>query len=60
MYDGVDEIGVLLVTFSRAAEVPFCVLEDIVIRANLRDKGYGRQALDWLDDECRTRIMHQR
>jgi len=55
--DGADDVGVMLVTFSRAAAVPYCVLEDIVVRTALRDKGYGRQALDWLDGECRRRAI---
>lgn len=53
--DSSNDIGLLLVTFSRAAAVPYAVLEDIVIRADHRDGGFGRQALDWYDAECRKR-----
>jgi GNAT superfamily N-acetyltransferase len=57
--DGVDEVGVMLATFSRAAAVPYCILEDIVIRTDRRNRGYGRQALDWLDRECQRRGIHR-
>ena len=55
MRDESGDVGVVLVTFSRAAPVPFAILEDIVVRADCRDRGLGRQALDWLDGECRKR-----
>lgn len=55
MRDESGEVGVVLVTFSRAAPVPFAILEDIVVRADCRDRGLGLQALDWLDAECRKR-----
>lgn len=55
IHDSAGNAGVMLVTFSRAAPVPYGVLEDIVLRSDLRGKGYGRQALDWLDAECRRR-----
>jgi GNAT superfamily N-acetyltransferase len=44
-----------LVTFSRAAAVPFCILEDIVIDSQRRAGGYGKQCLDWLYGQCRAR-----
>ena len=52
--DGVD-VGVFLVTFSRAAAVPFCILEDIVIDSERRTSGYGKLCLDWVYDQCRVR-----
>lgn len=52
-----DEIivGVVLVTFSRAGVVPFGVLEDVVISANIRGRGYGQACLDWVTQESRSR-----
>ena len=49
------DVGVFLVTFSRAAAVPFCILEDIVIDSQRRAGGYGKQCLDWLYGQCRAR-----
>lgn len=56
---GETDVGVMLVTFSRAAAVPYAVLEDIVMRADMRGNGYGQQALDWLDLECRQRGINR-
>jgi GNAT superfamily N-acetyltransferase len=50
-----EDVGVFLVTFSRAAAVPFCILEDIVVESRLRAQGYGKHFLDWLYDQCRAR-----
>lgn len=52
--DGRD-VGVFLVTFARTAATAFAILEDIVIDANARRRGYGAAYLAWIGDECRKR-----
>jgi GNAT superfamily N-acetyltransferase len=52
--EGTD-VGVFLVTYSRAAAVPFCILEDIVVDSSVRAKGYGKQCLDWVYAQSRSR-----
>lgn len=52
---GGQDVGVFLVTFSREAASPYCVLEDIVIEKNKRSRGFGARYLSWITDECRAR-----
>lgn len=52
---GGSDQGVFLVTFSRKAPVPFCILEDIVIDGSLRSSGLGSAYIDWITGECRAR-----
>lgn len=49
------DCGVFIVTFSRAARVPFCILEDIVIARDMRGQGLGEKYLAWISAECRAR-----
>lgn len=53
--DGGRIAGVFFVTFSRASAVPHAVLEDMVVEADARGKGYGSFFMKWIDDECRKR-----
>lgn len=52
--DGAD-VGVFLVTFSRAGRVPFAILEDIVIAPDERGHSHGAHFLRWIEGECAKR-----
>lgn len=52
---GGRDAGVFLVTLSRAAPVPFGILEDMVVDAGLRGLGLGAAFLAWITAECRAR-----
>ncbi|HLH92401.1 MAG TPA: GNAT family N-acetyltransferase [Xanthobacteraceae bacterium] len=46
-------VGIAFVTLSRKANVPFGVVEDIVIDARLRDHGRGEAMMTWMIDTFR-------
>jgi len=41
-------VGIAFVTLSRGANVPFGVVEDVVVAKNLRDKGRGEAIMRWI------------
>lgn len=43
-------VGIAFVTLSRKANVPFGIVEDIVINAKLRDHGRGEAMMTWMID----------
>lgn len=49
--------GAFMITFSRISPVAHCVLEDIVIDANLRGEGLGSHYMAWVEGECRKRSI---
>jgi ribosomal protein S18 acetylase RimI-like enzyme len=46
-------VGIAFVTLSRKANVPFGVVEDIVVNANLRGHGRGEAMMEWMIDAFR-------
>lgn len=46
-------VGIAFVTLSRKANVPFGVVEDIVVAARLRDHGRGEAMMTWMIDTFR-------
>lgn len=52
---GARDVGVTLVTFARDAQVPYAVIEDLVVDPACRSKGYGQILMDWIAAECRAR-----
>lgn len=50
---GNDLAALALVTLSRRAVVPFGIIEDIVVDANLRGHGLGATTMNWIMDGFR-------
>ncbi len=49
------DVGVFLVTFYRAAPVPFCVVEDMIIASTHRSHGIGHAFMEWISKQSRER-----
>jgi GNAT superfamily N-acetyltransferase len=52
-------ITVFLVTFSRDAQTPYAILEDVVVSPDARGHGIGGRFMDWLAQECRDRKIYR-
>jgi GNAT superfamily N-acetyltransferase len=54
LVDRIDA-GVFLVTFSRAASIPFCILEDMMIVPKQRNRGLGKAFVEWISAQSTAR-----
>jgi GNAT superfamily N-acetyltransferase len=48
-------LGLSLVTFAGAAEVPYATVEDLIVEPAMRSQGVGKAILDWIVEEARRR-----
>jgi ribosomal protein S18 acetylase RimI-like enzyme len=52
-------IAFALITISRAASVPFGIIEDLVIDTAHRGKGRGEQAMRWMVEQFKNAGIHR-
>jgi GNAT superfamily N-acetyltransferase len=51
-------VGVAIIAYNFSIEIPFAVLEDMVIDRGTRGQGIGSVMLAWLENEARKKRMH--
>ena len=49
--------GVFLITFSRKASVPCCIIEDMIVDPDHRGQGIGSAFMGWINCQCRDRSI---
>src|SRR3954447_15451107 len=47
-----DIVGLSFVTFAGDAEVPFAIVEDLIVSPSMRSRGVGKTILDWIAAEA--------
>lgn len=52
-HDGPALVAIAFVTLTHQAAVPYGIIEDVVVCANLRGHGYGAAAMGWIIDNLR-------
>jgi len=52
-------VGLSFVTFAGTAEVPFAIVEDLIVIPSMRSQGIGKAVLDWIAAEARTRNIRR-
>src|SRR6266436_8336919 len=51
---GEQLVALGMVSFFPAAQVPYAILEDVVVAANSRDHGIGAQVVEWLATQAKS------